>query len=99
MIYLKRILLYIGKRFYGSWVFSIEMTLNYIKLGRWMSVNNFYTDDRLPNRNAVFDSVIHVVQDLPVAYLEFGVKHGESMKYFSSLLKHPSSFLHGFDSF
>ena len=75
------------------------MVLNYIKLGKWMQTNGFYTNSRLPNRNAVFDAVLNNIKEKKVLYLEFGVKYGTSMKYWSDQLKNKESVLHGFDSF
>lgn len=39
------------------------------------------------------------VGNRPVLYLEFGVNQGESISFWSTLLTHPDSRLHGFDSF
>ncbi len=50
-------------------------------------------------REELFDLVAREVGDRPVLYLEFGVYKGEATRYWSKLLKHPESMLHGFDSF
>ena len=75
------------------------MILNYIKLGKWMQTNGFYTNSRFANRNEVFDSVLNEIKEEKVLYLEFGVKYGTSMKYWSDKLKNSESVLNGFDSF
>jgi hypothetical protein len=56
---------------------------------------------------ATFDSslelrrwiVNHIGPDTPATYLEFGVAHGDSMRYFSECFRHPDSRFIGFDSF
>ena len=75
------------------------MVVNYMKLGRWMAVNDFHVERRVPDRSAVFAAVAEQVHDKPVLYLEFGVFKGASMRYWSAALNHPETRLHGFDSF
>ena len=64
-----------------------------------MRTQGFYTNERLGCREQVFDTVIHKIEFNKVLYLEFGVKYGDSIKYWSKKLKNPNSILHGFDSF
>jgi hypothetical protein len=47
----------------------------------------------------LFDTVAQEVGDREVLYMEFGVYQGESMRYWSKILRNPGSKLHGFDSF
>src|SRR5208337_4929169 len=47
----------------------------------------------------LFDLVGREIGDKKVLYLEFGVWKGESILYWSKLLKNPESKLQGFDSF
>jgi len=47
----------------------------------------------------VFDAIIEEVGDEPIAYLEFGVFEGRSLRYWSRGLRNWDSELHGFDSF
>ncbi len=96
---LKKFLLILGKYAKPNLIWSADMLLNYVKLGGWMQENGFYTNKRLPDRNAVFDSVLNKIKDEKVLYLEFGVKYGKSIKYWSDRLKNRESVLHGFDSF
>ena len=73
---LKKILIIVGKFSKPNFIWNLEMVLNYIKLGKWMQTNGFYTNKRLPNRNAVFDAVLNNIKEKKVLYLEFGVRYG-----------------------
>ena len=69
-----------------------------LEMGRWMREQSYYPL-RQRNRNAIFDLIVSEVGDAQVLYLEFGVYQGETIKYWSNLLKDSKSMLHGFDSF
>jgi len=77
----------------------MNATINYLETGRWFKSHGFSNSDPVPSRLALFDHVAEEIADKRVAYLEFGVWKGESMRYWSKLLKNPDSVLHGFDSF
>jgi len=96
---IKHILTIFGGCLSARKIHHLEMVVNYMKLGCWMSENNFKIDVRVPDRNAVFDVVKEDVCDKRVLYLEFGVFKGASMRYWSNVLKHPEAMLYGFDSF
>jgi hypothetical protein len=64
-----------------------------------MREQSCYPVQTLKDRNEIFDLIGRDVGDAEVLYLEFGVYQGESMRYWSSLLKNSRSILHGFDSF
>ncbi len=98
-LFFKKLLTQIGARLSAHSLHQLQMTLNYMKLGRWMVKNNFKVGQRLPTREAVFSIVAEQIRDRQVAYLEFGVYRGKSMRYWSAALKNPTSILHGFDSF
>lgn len=95
----KRLLTVLGARMSAPRLHQLQMVVNYMKLGRWMTKNDFRVQRRASGRSAVFAAVADRVHDLRVLYLEFGVFRGASMRYWSSALKHPDSKLHGFDSF
>lgn len=97
--YFKYFLTLIGSRLSPECLHQIQMIVNYMRCGRWMSKHGFHFDRRVHNRDAVFDSVANQVRDKRVLYLEFGVFQGESMRYWSRVLKHSQANLHGFDSF
>jgi|ERR1043166_7469243 hypothetical protein len=87
----------------GAWVppkgiHYANGVLNYLNLGRWFRDRGIEIPVRLNGREPLYEQVAKLVKE-PAAYLEFGVFNGSSMRFWSKLLKHPDSFLHGFDSF
>ncbi len=72
--------------------------LNYLNLGRWFHDRGLQIPVRCPSRQSLYDHVRTCVEE-PVTYLEFGVFKGDSLRHWTTLLKHPDSVLHGFDSF
>ena len=82
-----------------SLVHGLNAAVNYIEVGRWVRANGFAPRTWARTRTGVFDAIAAAVGDLPVLYVEFGVAKGASMRYWSKLLTHPDSLLHGFDSF
>jgi hypothetical protein len=95
----KHLLTVLGARLPMHWLHQLQMVVNYMKLGRWMSNHGFYAKHRVRDRDAVFAAVAEQVRDKHVLYLEFGVFQGASMRYWSHALQHPEAILHGFDSF
>jgi len=94
----KRFLTTIGSKMSEKNIWRLQMIINYMRIGRWMAVNDFHAP-KLASRYAVFDTVIGKVYNKQVLYLEFGSDKGASMKYWSQALKNNKSKLHGFDSF
>lgn len=72
--------------------------LNYLNVGRWFYDRQLAVPVRLATREALHHHVAAGVAE-PATYVEFGVFKGESLKRWSTLLKHPDSGFHGFDSF
>jgi hypothetical protein len=64
-----------------------------------MRAKGFDVSCRVMHREQLFDLLGERIGDRRVLYLEFGVHRGESVRYWSKLLRHPESRLHGFDSF
>lgn len=95
----KQLLTFVGRVLTPGQLFRLQSTLNYLKVGQWMETHGFRFDDRVQNRQQVWAAVVEKVRDQRVLYLEFGVARGESIRFWSSALKHPESVLHGFDSF
>lgn len=95
----KYFLTLIGSRFSKRYLHQLQMVVNYMKLGRWMSEHNFHFNHRVRDRDAVFAAVTRQIRNQRVLYLEFGVFKGVSMRYWSRELKRPEARLHGFDSF
>jgi Macrocin-O-methyltransferase (TylF) len=95
----KRALTQVGAQAPDPWLHQLQMVVNYMKLGRWMSQRGFSVPERVRDRNSVFAAVADRVADRRVLYTEFGVFRGASTRYWSAALRNPGSHLHGFDSF
>jgi hypothetical protein len=95
----KRVLTTLGARVRAERLLDAQMVLNYMRLGRWMKDHGFVANHRNATREQCWDDVAQEVANRPVLYLEFGVYQGRSIRYWSDLLKHRDSELHGFDSF
>jgi len=95
----KRFLTALGASLPDRAIYGLQMTVNYVRLGRWMKAQGFRFPRRFPRREQVFASVAEGIKDRRVLYLEFGVFRGSSMRWWSQTLTHPQSQLHGFDSF
>lgn len=95
----KRLLTRIGARVSDRFLYNLNATVNYIEVGRWIARHGFKTDNRFDSREEVFDFIGADLSDALVLYLEFGVAHGNSLRYWSRLLRHPGTKLHGFDTF
>jgi len=95
----KQLLTFLGAILPESFLHSLQMILNYMKLGRWNRAQGFVYPIRYPHRSQVFNVVAEKIKDERVLYLEFGVYQGSSMRWWSEALKNPASILHGFDSF
>lgn len=71
-----------------------------INLGNWLKKHSSNKEFQyFSRRERIFDKIASEVGNKPVTYLEFGVYQGEATRYWSQLLTHPESILHGFDSF
>jgi Methyltransferase domain len=95
----KYVLTALGSRLPEPFLGQVDVAVKYAKLGKWMAVHEFDVEQRVRDRDAVFDVMAQRVRDRNVLYLEFGVYQGESMRYWSRALCNPESHLHGFDSF
>lgn len=89
----------LGKYSSAKLVNGLNATANYIALGVWFKENNLDIPVIVSDRAKVFDLAAPTLANIPVLYLEFGVWKGDATRYWSKLLKHPQSVLHGFDSF
>lgn len=65
----------------------------------WMRAHLTGAPLHFATRYQMFDFIGEQISGQRVLYLEFGVYKGESIKYWSQILKNPESILHGFDSF
>jgi hypothetical protein len=80
-------------------VHNLDAVANYLTVGRWFREHGLDIPIRVKDRYKLFDLVAPHLQDAEVLYMEFGVWKGESMRYWSKLLRNERSILHGFDSF
>jgi Macrocin-O-methyltransferase (TylF) len=95
----KRLLTLTGSRLPAKAVHAIRVAAGYVAVGNWVALRGYADAPRVASRNRVFDAMLNVVKNDAVAYLEFGVFEGASLKYWSARLTNPDSELHGFDSF
>jgi Macrocin-O-methyltransferase (TylF) len=95
----KSLLTRVGARMSKRMVHNLSAATNYLEVGRWLREHDMEPARRWRTREQLFDVIAQNIADKPVLYLEFGVFRGESMSYWSRLLRNPNSHLHGFDSF
>jgi hypothetical protein len=70
-----------------------------LEMGRWLSDSRYTCKSFFATRECLFKEIARSIENRVVLYLEFGVWQGASMQLWSTLIKHPQSKLHGFDSF
>jgi hypothetical protein len=95
----KNLLTRLGRVTTPRMIHSLNAATNYLEVGRWCQEHGFHPAVVVKDRFELFQYAYKLLGDERVAYLEFGVWRGESMRYWSKMLKHPDSALHGFDSF
>lgn len=95
----KYLLTRVGARMSKRMVHNLSAATNYLEVGRWLREHRMEPPRRWRSREQLFDAIAQNVADRQALYLEFGVFRGESMCYWSRLLRNPQSHLHGFDSF
>jgi hypothetical protein len=95
----KYLLTRLGSRFSPKSIYNLNAVVNYLETGRWMRANHYEVRHRVQRAKQLFDMVGKQVAERQVLYLEFGVYRGDTMRYWSKLLRNPNSKLHGFDSF
>lgn len=89
----------IGAHTPERWVHWLNAAVNYIEVGCWLRTRGFPVPRRFRTREELYEAVARDIADQHVLYLEFGVFEGQATRYWSRLLRHPQSALHGFDSF
>jgi len=80
-------------------IYNLNGSFNYLYVGWWFRNRGFGRGTTVRSRFDVFDAIAREAGDRPVLYLEFGVAAGNSMRYWSKLLRNPEARLHGFDTF
>jgi hypothetical protein len=96
---LKCLLTRIGALLSSNDIYRLNASVNYLEVGRWMRANGYRPLHRVDRREQLFDLVGSRVAERVVLYMEFGVFQGAATRYWSRLLRNPTSKLHGFDSF
>src|SRR5262249_641479 len=97
---LKRMLLSGGARMPSALVECLTRSLAIVEISNWVA--SHCSPSRtvsLEKVERLYDLIGERVGRKQTLYLEFGVWKGYSIRYWSRLLKHPQSMLHGFDSF
>lgn len=95
----KQGLAWTGSRVPKRRLLDTQMVINYMRLGRWLRDHGYKFPVVVANRERCWDHIAEAIGNEPVLYLEFGVYEGAATRYWSRLLNHPNSELHGFDSF
>jgi len=98
----RHLLLAVGEHLNSRVVRGVKGCAKYLEFGFLMRQMGYPLDrvERwVDKREELFDLVASEIGSREVLYLEFGVYQGDATRYWSSLLKNPSSKLHGFDSF
>jgi hypothetical protein len=80
-------------------IYSLNASIGYLELGRWMRAKGYDTIRRFSRREELFDLVGQQVRDREVLYLEVDVFQGKATRHWSKLLLNSKSKLHGFDIF
>jgi O-methyltransferase len=94
-------------RFFGLFN-SLFLNILYLtKFSSWIRKNRNISYNDFPSKwdyHKRYNMYLWVLEqenllNAPITYLEFGVAHGESIRWFSDQIKNPSSTFHGFDTF
>ena len=96
---IKSLLVRIGSQCSPAALQLLQSSVNYLQVGRWMRQQGFRIPKQTSRRRDLFDQIAASIGGKRVLYLEFGVASGNSMRYWSALLKNPVARLHGFDTF
>jgi hypothetical protein len=80
-------------------LWMLDGVVNYVHAGWWIESHGFGPERFLSTKEQIFQAAADNMRDRQVAYLEFGVFQGETLKLWSHLLRNPNALLHGFDSF
>jgi hypothetical protein len=78
---------------------DLNSVVNYLSVGHWFARHGYRVERPTAERFELFEQVAPSFAEKRVAYLEFGVWEGYTLRFWSKRLTHPGSVLHGFDSF
>lgn len=96
---LKRFFIRLGSHIPAGAARKLARAGEALELGAWLRREFGPLPAPVAGREDLFRQVAAAVGERPVLYLEFGVWQGEATRLWSTLLAHPESVLHGFDSF
>lgn len=88
-----------GSRLSKRSISKLDTVVNYLEVGRFMRLRGFRFGPFVSRREELWQLVAQGLHDRRVLYLEFGVYAGESIRFWSQLLRHPDARLDGFDTF
>jgi hypothetical protein len=89
----------VGRGMSRNQVHALSAVVKYLEIGQQMRQFEYRVGATFKTREELFDLVGREVADRNVLYMEFGVYQGAAIRYWSKMLSHPASKLHGFDSF
>lgn len=92
-------LIRIGKSCTSETIRRLTIAIGYLEIGRYLAQNGYEVKEYVKSRYEIFDKAADSVGEQSVLYIEFGVAEGQSISYWSDLLKNKRAVLHGFDSF
>lgn len=95
----KRLLVRLGSMCSARFLQVLDCALGHLELGHWIKQRGVGTGEQMQSREELFRKLADQICDKRVLYLEFGVASGDSIRYWSQLLRNPRSHLHGFDTF
>jgi Macrocin-O-methyltransferase (TylF) len=98
-VLVKKLLLRLGSFCGPTFLQRFDSSLTYLELGHWMKERGLSTAEHVESREELFSRLAARIREKHVLYLEFGVASGDSIRYWSQLLRNPHSHLHGFDTF
>lgn len=95
----KQVLTRIGECISMRTIHTLNASINYLEVGRWMRSRGYQPTYRLADKNEFWQLLGRQIGNRVVLYLEFGVWQGETTRAVANHLKNPQSRFHGFDSF
>jgi hypothetical protein len=98
-VLVKKLLLRLGSFCSPAFLQHLDSSLSYLDLGHWMKERALNTSELVDSREDLFRKLATRIDGKRVLYLEFGVAAGDSIRFWSELLRNPGSHLHGFDTF
>ena len=98
-LFAKRMLTRAGGMLTPTATKKLRRAAEQLEIGRWIYAAGYRPLHWMRSREELWQLLATKVANERVLYLEFGVWQGDSINYWSKLLKHPEARLHGFDSF